>query len=212
MLPEHHAVWFQDTAPERSQALIDALSLDHEVIRMKADTFLVGDARQAIEVAARRPLRHDRIAIVIEASAMSSDAQQMLLKVLEEPPATARFVLMVPPTARLLPTVLSRLFVVPGTDQVSHVYSDAFATFMGAELGKRLELVADWAKTAKDKDPELWSRLAADLDAYVRQEAVLPVSRSRVLACRLWLTMNGAARKMVWEELALTLPPSVRLG
>jgi DNA polymerase-3 subunit delta' len=72
-------------------------------------TIKVDQARDAIERSAYRPFEgRRRVVIVDEADAMLPEAQNALLKTLEEPPAASMFVLVTSRPDMLLPTVRSR--------------------------------------------------------------------------------------------------------
>ena len=69
----------------------------------------VDQVRDAIERSAYRPFEgRRRIVIIDEAEAMQAEAQNALLKTLEEPPAASMFVLVTSRPDMLLPTVRSR--------------------------------------------------------------------------------------------------------
>jgi DNA polymerase-3 subunit delta' len=72
-------------------------------------TIKVDQVREAIDRAAYRPFEgRRRVVVVDEADAMMGEAQNALLKTLEEPPAASMFVLVTSRPDVLLPTVLSR--------------------------------------------------------------------------------------------------------
>lgn len=72
-------------------------------------TIKVDQVREAIERTAYRPFEgRRRVVIVDEADAMPAEAQNALLKTLEEPPAGSMFVLVTSRPDLLLPTVRSR--------------------------------------------------------------------------------------------------------
>lgn len=72
-------------------------------------TIKIDQIRDAIERTAYRPFEgRRRVVIVDEADAVNVEAQNALLKTLEEPPAASTFVLVTAKPGTLLPTVLSR--------------------------------------------------------------------------------------------------------
>src|SRR5215217_94220 len=69
----------------------------------------IDQVRDAIERSAYRPFEgRRRVVILDEADAMNADAQNAVLKTLEEPPAASTFVLVTSRPDMLLPTVRSR--------------------------------------------------------------------------------------------------------
>jgi DNA polymerase-3 subunit delta' len=78
-----------------------------EIVRIEAEDFLLPDAKRAVEKAMITTSR-PRV-IVLCARRFRIEAQNKLLKILEEPPNGNHFVLITPSKAGLLPTVRSRL-------------------------------------------------------------------------------------------------------
>jgi DNA polymerase III subunit delta' len=72
-------------------------------------TIRIDQVRDAIERSAYRPFEgRRRVVIVNDAEALNAEAQNALLKTLEEPPAASTFILVTSRPDMLLPTVLSR--------------------------------------------------------------------------------------------------------
>jgi len=72
-------------------------------------TIKIDQVRDAIERAAYRPFEgRRRVVIIDDADALNAEAQNALLKTLEEPPNASTFVLVTSRPDMLLPTVLSR--------------------------------------------------------------------------------------------------------
>lgn len=83
--------------------------------------FRINDAR---EVIAQSYLANDReYFIILNAPSYSIEAQNALLKILEEPPQNVHFVLIAPSKNALLPTILSRLHI------HTHTSKKTFAPF-----------------------------------------------------------------------------------
>ena len=75
----------------------------------ESGTIKIDQVREAIDRAAYRPFEgRRRVVIVDDADALNAEAQNALLKTLEEPPAASTFVLVTSRPDMLLPTVLSR--------------------------------------------------------------------------------------------------------
>ena len=85
----------------------DIITVTHE----KPDTLLVGEIRaQLVDDIEIRPYRSARkIYLVPDAGKMNPQAQNAILKTLEEPPAYGMILLLADNRSRFLPTVLSRL-------------------------------------------------------------------------------------------------------
>lgn len=80
---------------------------EHFVKIIKDDTFLVEDAKLAIEKAYMAS--EETTVIIIAAKTFSPVVQNKLLKVIEEPPPKKEFILITPSKATILDTIRSRL-------------------------------------------------------------------------------------------------------
>ena len=84
---------------KRSQDVIEINAADHRGI---------GDIRNIIDRAQYAPIGKAKIFILDEVHRLTVDAQNSLLKILEEPPSDVYFVLATTEVDKLLPTILSR--------------------------------------------------------------------------------------------------------
>jgi hypothetical protein len=79
------------------------------------ETFSIDDARELKALAETRPIHDDgKKVFVLAMNGITVEAQNALLKLLEEPGDYARFFLILPSAHLLIPTVKSRLQVVDG--------------------------------------------------------------------------------------------------
>ena len=92
----------------------DIITVTHE----KPDTLSVGDVRsQLVDDIGIRPYRSARkIYLVPDAGKMNPQAQNAILKTLEEPPEYGMILLLADNRSRFLPTILSRLVVLSTED------------------------------------------------------------------------------------------------
>lgn len=172
-----------------------------EIVPVTVETLSIDDVRRIIQLAYQTPGAKSYRLVLIAARQIAIEAQHALLKILEEPPSTTRFVLVLPSVAGLLPTVLSRVVL---TDAgVAGEMSVLFQEFLRHDAKNRIELIADIAKRKADWD---YTVLYDGLVAYVAIGGVAKDHLGVVHTTLLQLRQKGASKKMLWEELALTLP------
>jgi DNA polymerase III subunit delta' len=146
----------------------------------------VDQVRDVVERTAYRPFEgRRRVVIVDEADAMLTEAQNALLKTLEEPPSTSMFVLVTSRSDELLPTVRSRCQRlrfgrltpddIAGVLMESHGYSpsDARAAASAADgsLGQALESGSEGFFEARDTAREVLQHVATTTDARRRLDS-----------------------------------------
>jgi DNA polymerase III subunit delta' len=146
----------------------------------------VDQVRDVVERTAYRPFEgRRRVVIVDEADAMLTEAQNALLKTLEEPPSTSMFVLVSSRSDELLPTVRSRCQRlrfgrltpddIAGVLMESHGYSpsDARAAASAADgsLGQALESGSEGFFEARDTAREVLQHVATTTDARRRLDS-----------------------------------------
>ena len=146
----------------------------------------VDQVRDVVERTAYRPFEgRRRVVIVDEADAMLAEAQNALLKTLEEPPSASMFVLVTSRSDELLPTVRSRCQRlrfgrltpddIAGVLMESHDYSpsDARAAASAADgsLGQALESGSEGFSEAREAASEVLQHVATTTDARRRLDS-----------------------------------------
>lgn len=162
----------------------------------------VDHARRIREDAALHGIAGPRVFIVV-ATNITTEAQNALLKTLEEPLGGAVFVLVVPAPDMLLPTVCSRLqrIVLPGSESVSPV--DPMA-FLAAPPATRIEML----KVLTGADEKDTAGTIAFLSALETILAKRPAASARegitaLYRARAYILDKGALRKALLEQVAL---------
>ncbi len=129
-----------------------------------------------IDPAGRRPVRGvGRIFLILEAELLSTEAQNALLKTLEEPPAGVMIILMCPNPELLLPTTRSRCglyrfaplsteFIVSrlAAEDIDRTEGAFWAAFTGGSLGESLDLAKRGVYEIKTEVVDDIARLDAD--------------------------------------------------
>ena len=105
----HHALLYRAPAVSRETALsLVSLLEASEVEYVEVSGFGIDDVRALTTVAYRTPSIGSRLGVVVILQTITVEAEQALLKLLEEPPLTTGFLFCVPESVFLLPTLLSR--------------------------------------------------------------------------------------------------------
>lgn len=199
----HHAELKRVTKPENYTQVPVAEGVHQVVLRIPQ--FGIGDVRRLISSAHRTPEGDATLQqIVVVTKYITVEAQQALLKVVEEPPVTTSFLFVIPHSLQLLPTLLSRLSPIDQVDSEGTCNIDAFMAFLEAGIKERLEQIE---LATKQKDTEWISDIRCGLTDHLKQKVGLYTeNKLRSLSFVVTtLETRGAANKMLLEELALTL-------
>lgn len=199
---QHHAYYIEGS-PALFAAHKEALK---PFWSAKYERFGIEEARELIALAGLK--NFTEATFFVAASSITSEAQQALLKLLEEPQAGTAFVLLLP-HGTLLPTVRSRMLPHPTLGGGDAPAVKEAAEFLKSSAKERSALLAQMLK--KD-DEEVKERI---LDFVNALEALLVegVGRSEVRAgladiaqVRSYLRDRSPSLKMLLEHLALALP------
>lgn len=186
---------------------------------IERDSLSVDDAR-AIKETAYKVTRVEGImhTIIIAADTLTREAQNSLLKVFEEPIASAVIMLVTPHPERLLPTLLSRLVEIP-TAAIADVLidkkteenildseiSELASDFLSQSIPKRLTIVQDIAKKLEAGN---WSK--KDVAAFLIKlkkvvEKEKPEAIKELEMSHRFILDQSSSIKMLLEHVALTL-------
>lgn len=163
--------------------------------------FTVDDARQLSERAALRAIGERRV-FVLAVDSINIEAQNALLKTLEEPPGGALFVFLHPAPDTLLPTIRSRVQMLTLKERGSYRPSIDVSDFLKAKPAKRLDLLKPLL--AKDEDEHRdFGEILAFLAELERQLKTSPAGLHAVYRARRYSLDRGALVKPLLEQLAL---------
>lgn len=202
----HHAVLFRADSVRSLALSSDAHSSDTQDIYI--DRFGIEDARELVRKAYNRPIEAVEQVLVVRTDFITLEAQNALLKVLEEPPQSTRFIFIVPQGFTMLPTLISRFSEESsGEESVSLNDNKDFSNFLTENYQERL---ASIEQAMKRKDTSWQQSVKQGLVQYIKESGNMIGSlRELEYSVRMLLT-RGASNKMLFEHIALTLP--TRLG
>lgn len=199
----HHAVLVSSASPLTFDPEQSLHCVTSEVFAVQK--FTIAHARQLIADAHRRPPGDsDEQVLCVATEFIIEEAQHALLKLIEEPPASTRFIFVIPTGYQLLPTLESRFQRIV----VSEVARDlsVFNAFKAASYAERLKEIES---AIKNKNTTWQADIKYGLHQYLTAGAGT-FSASELIdfeyVLRLLLT-RGASNKFLLELLALTLKP-----
>lgn len=166
----------------------------------------VEEAREIRARAGSRALGESPRVFVVACAGMNAEAQNTLLKTLEEPPADAMFFFLLPSPQMLLPTLRSRAqtLAISGV----HISSDDVDNFLAAAPKKRLEILKTLLEKEKNTERDLGAILAFLSSLEVRLGQGLPEAASgleAVYRARKYAADKGALLKPLLEQVALLI-------
>lgn len=224
---EHHAHLIVGSRTD-ADTLVRAIEIERKAPRegdpdfhvLAFDTLAVDDARELRTLALTRPVGLSGHALfVVSLNEATIEAQNALLKLLEEPPEYAYFYLVVPRAHMLLPTVRSRMTVsrIAALDSVSAQGSesaditDEAGKFLKLSPAKRLDVVKKLVEDiSKDKKTKQDAILFLDAVERVLMAAKGPAQASASLEAvglaRSYLGDRAPSIKMLLEHVAVLLP------
>ena len=174
--------------------------------------FGIDEARELRDRAAMGALGEGNRIFVIAASGMTNEAQNALLKTLEEPPAGSIFYIIVPSPETLLPTLRSRMqaLVLAGSHVAGLVDADSF---LAAAPAKRLDMLKPLLEKDDDDRRDIGG-VVAFLSSLERALVSHPgglASTCRegfesVYRARKYMSDKGALVKPLLEQVALLAP------
>jgi hypothetical protein len=199
----HHAYGIESSHSVFSE-LQEVLPLDHfsYVVQRKYETFKVDDARMIKSLQSEKTEKASLF--ILEFSLINKEAQNALLKVLEEPASQTYFFLVFPNTKKLLPTLQSRLQIVMHTPQETGDLRISAKELSEIDLQKRFNLIKDLT----DKKSELKITKSEvlhflnDCEVYFhaqKKHDVLPV----LFQARESMNANGSSVKMILEMVVI---------
>jgi hypothetical protein len=168
-------------------------------------SFTIQDTRELTERAYLRPTEGKTKQIIIRANFVTHEAQNALLKVVEEPPSGTNLTFILPPDLILLPTLRSRLSIMGVDDNEEINDNDPFNHFLNKSYSERL---IEIESALKKKDEEWQREIKQGLIKYLPKSHLYcsgEVVKALEMVSRLLLT-RGASNKLLLEQLALSLP------
>ena len=206
--------------PESVPRLLAFLEAEGISTRQNPDVYVreyvhfgIDEARELRERASSRALSGDRRVFIIAAPGMNSEAQNALLKTLEEPPADAMFFFIVPSPEMLLPTLRSRAQVLPLPGALTKENGVDVAEFLATVPAQRITMLKPLLERDKNDDRDVGAIIAFLSSLERAVGAKVPRNSGGLKAiyrARKYITDKGALLKPLLEQVALLVPRAGR--
>lgn len=174
-----------------------------DVYIYECQEFRIDNARELRGRASMNPLVLSRRIFVVACAGIAQEAQNALLKTLEEPRGNAIFFFLLPSPERLLPTFRSRMQMLH-TEHIGHRMSNINTEkFLKAKPAERLTMLEPFTKKKEDEERDMQSLLAF-LDALERAMAGgHPDGLKALYRAKRYIADKGALVKPLLEQVAL---------
>lgn len=186
----------------RAQANPDFLGLEIE-------SFGIPDARNLEKWAIGKPLMSDTKVALIKTGSITVEAQNALLKLLEEPPIGTYIFINLENVANLLGTFLSRVRVfdataIGGEGKKEKIEHDPKAEqFINGDIKKRFEIVKALAN--KEDKADIKNLIKNLEDVSYKSKSIERGSLKNVLLAKVLVSARGSSPRMILEWLSCVL-------
>lgn len=193
-----------ELAPLLKQASI-AVTGNPDVYVREFSAFGVEEARELAARASSRAVSSSRRVFIVVTPGMTAEAQNALLKTLEEPSGDALFFFIVPSPISLLPTLRSRAQLLPVGRVANESVIDA-KTFLQASAQARLDMLKPLFEKDDDEKRDLSGSIAflCALEQELSQEPQRHLASIKAIyRARTYLGDKGSLGKALLEQVAL---------
>lgn len=181
------------------------------------ESFTIDDSGQIKEWHSRLGITQLKKVCIIAAHFINKEAEQTLLKIIEEPKEDTHFFIIVPDASLLLDTILSRVHLVKNNEVIVNEDKKIVEDFIRSEPSKRIVMVSGIIDEFKNSEGSAGLRFKAlslvsgiEKDIYDQWKKDINNEEKKFILnelknAREFLSNPGASVKMILEHIALIL-------
>lgn len=214
----HHAYLIEGDRQENLPLLLGALKNINIKIEnnpdfhfLTFDSFKIDDARAIKQRESEKSFVEGKKIFIISAGGFLSEAQNALLKSLEEPKEDTHFFILVDRVNVMIPTLVSRCLVVKNNNQ-ENKYSKKAEVFIKMNLKDRIDFIKSFLAEKKEQEEgdnvknEVLNFLnALEQTLYKNKSKLNPRIFEHLMNIRGALYQPGSSAKMLFESVAIEL-------
>jgi hypothetical protein len=206
----HHAYLIEGNKEEITSEILEFFKGD-EVIHITLDSLKIDDARNLKSLTSEKANTEGKKIFIITTNSILREAQNTLLKVFEEPIENTHFFVVMPNKSALLPTFVSRFFVIQGQKDMDDV---AAQKFIKLPAQKRIDFLKELLAEPEEEDLIEDStrtkalRFLDSLEAALHQHIGVNYLEcfEHIFKVRKFLRQPGSSAKSLLESVALIIP------
>ena len=203
----------RDSTPFLEEYVRGLLGSQAHIFTQAFALFSVDDGRVLSKSASMRATKDTPCVQIVYADSFSVEAQNALLKAIEEPAPHTHYLLVTPRLSKILPTILSRSISFSVIDTtINSAVELEMKEFLAGGRTSRMTIIARYLKDLEDEEGET-SRRALDLFferliVYISGTSSVAKAQSllTVMNARKYIRDKGSSQKMIAEYVALLIP------
>lgn len=194
----NHNVTLLVADPEQGMKYVHSVCGTHTItdpdfIKFETDNFLIDDARKLESLLMSSGIQSGLV-VVVSVQNIRQEAQNALLKILEELPPDTKIFIIIPNAGLLLPTLLSRMSVINMQKQINIDYA---TEFLNKSVIERLEFLQNLHK--QDDFIKQINELTDSMLEFCKNDIACV---SKISTLKKYLSMSVGPIKPALEELA----------
>ncbi len=207
----HHHAYIIFSDPQTAKQLVHASVPEKTIIREYSYSLL--GVEQVIDIQSSFQERQPETTwVVIYAERMSSEAQNKFLKTLEEPAPDLVFVIVLPKSVQVIPTVLSRVVVIR-TDLSYDNLIFSVKDFLKKTITERIDMIDELNKKRKDEAFQPYE-VQHFLDAlesgfrmmfHKKPDVRFAEAFNAIRHARIWSKQTGVSQKHILDYIAISV-------
>ncbi len=215
---DHHAYFihsFENGVQKLKDFLKKEFHISHkqnpDFYHEKFEVFGINESRMIKEIHSSKSfIEGEKRIFIIEASGMTHEAQNSLLKIFEEPNDNSHFFLVMPSVEVLLPTLRSRLFIIKSSEnsQNTQVIKEA-ENFLKLSKKDKVAFVDELAQKISDEKAQKSDAqeflAALEIVFYKKHKIAHTKSLSVILKARDYMNDRSPSVKQLLEYVALNV-------
>jgi DNA polymerase III delta prime subunit len=220
----YHSYIVEGEPNTTAKELLNFLEVRGDIEKNNADilfqvyeSFTINDSREIKDWHSKLGITNGKRICVIVTKFINREAEQTLLKIIEEPAFNTHFFIIIPDSSVLLPTIISRTQIIKIEQQGDKDIKKEALSFIGLKTKERVDMVALIIKNNKDEENSGQLRYYAtsfinEVESIFYQKWKIDRNNKEtqfileeLKKCRGYLSTQGASVKMILEHLALVI-------